>query len=121
MGKRMREAIKRYDDIQQKNLIGGGIKHIERQHGRGKLTARERIDILADPGSFNELGSFVGTTSKRIDGRIPEAPCDGAVIGTARVNGRPAHRQIRHTLGNVGQMGDSDGQPAGFLRGPIGL
>ena len=52
------------------------------------MTARERIAILADPGSFEELGSFVGTTSRRIDGRIPEAPCDGAVIGTARVNGR---------------------------------
>ena len=88
MGKRMNEAIMRFNEIRQKNLIGGGIKHIERQHSRGKLTARERIEILADPGSFNELGSFVGTTSKRIDGRIPEAPCDGAVIGTARVNGR---------------------------------
>ncbi|MGB5746313.1 MAG: carboxyl transferase domain-containing protein [Desulfobacterales bacterium] len=88
MGKRMEEAIKRYEEIMEKNLLGGGIKHIERQHGRGKLTARERIDILADSGSFKELGSFVGTTSKRIDGRIPEAPCDGAVIGTARVNGR---------------------------------
>ena len=88
MGKRMHEAIKRYDEIQQKNLIGGGIKHIERQHGRGKLTARERIEILIDPGSFSELGSCVGTTSKRIDGRIPEAPCDGAVIGTGRVKGR---------------------------------
>ena len=88
MGKRMDEAIKRFEEIKEKNLLGGGVKHIERQHGRGKLTARERIDILADPGSFKELGSFVGTTSKRIDGRIPEAPCDGAVIGTARVNGR---------------------------------
>jgi len=88
MGKRMQDAIKRYGEIQEKNLLGGGIKHIERQHGRGKLTARERIDILADPGSFKELGSFVGTTSRRIDGRIPEAPCDGAVVGTARVNGR---------------------------------
>jgi len=88
MGKRMDEAIKRYEEIKAKNLLGGGVKHIERQHGRGKLTARERIEILADPGTFKELGSFVGTTSKRIDGRIPEAPCDGAVIGTARVNGR---------------------------------
>ncbi|UCG07781.1 MAG: propionyl-CoA carboxylase [Desulfobacterales bacterium] len=88
MGKRMKEAIKRYYQIQEKNRLGGGIKHIERQHSRGKLTARERIEILVDPGSFNELGSFVGTTSIRIDGRIPDAPCDGAIIGTARVNGR---------------------------------
>ena len=88
MGKRMDEAIKRYNETQEKNRLGGGIKHIERQHGRGKLTARERIEILIDPGSFSELGSFVGTTSRRIDGRVPEAPCDGAVVGTGRVNGR---------------------------------
>jgi acetyl-CoA carboxylase carboxyltransferase component len=88
MGKRMQEAIKKYSAIQEKNLLGGGIKHIERQHSRGKLTARERIEVLIDPGSFNELGSFVGTTCRRIDGRIPEAPCDGAIIGTARVTDR---------------------------------
>lgn len=88
MGKRMDEAIKRYAEVQEKNRLGGGQKHIERQHGRGKLTARERIEVLIDPGSFNELGSFVGTTGRRIDGRVPEAPCDGAVVGTARVNGR---------------------------------
>jgi hypothetical protein len=41
MGKRMEEAIKRYYEIQEKNLLGGGIKHIERQHNRGKLTAQQ--------------------------------------------------------------------------------
>lgn len=89
MGERMQEAIKRYEDIQQKNLLGGGIKDIERQHERGKLTARERIDLLIDPGTFSELGSSVGTTGMRMDGRIPVAPCDGAVVGTAKVHGRP--------------------------------
>jgi len=88
MGKRMEEAIGRYMDIQEKNLVGGGLEHIERQHNRGKLTARERIDILADPGSFSELGSCVGTTGVRMDGRTSTAPCDGAVTGTGRVHGR---------------------------------
>jgi len=88
MGKRMEEAIKRYQEIQEKNLLGGGIEHIERQHKRGKLTARERIDILADPGTFNENGSCVGTTGARLDGRVAVAPCDGAIVGTARVHGR---------------------------------
>jgi propionyl-CoA carboxylase beta chain len=86
----MTDAIKRYREIQEKNPIGGGMKHVERQHNRGKLTARERIDVLIDPGTFNELGSAVGTTSQRIDGRVPEAPCDGAVVGTGHVNGRLA-------------------------------
>ena len=88
MGKKMDEAIQKYHEIQEKNLLGGGEKYIERQHERGKLTARERIDILIDPGTFNELGSCVGTTSMRMDGRIPDAPCDGAITGTAKVHGR---------------------------------
>ncbi|HDZ91565.1 MAG: propionyl-CoA carboxylase [Deltaproteobacteria bacterium] len=88
MGKRMEEAVRKYHEIQEKNLLGGGARHMERQHSRGKLSARERIEALVDPGSFRELGSSVGTTSVRIDGQVPEAPCDGAVVGTARVNGR---------------------------------
>jgi acetyl-CoA carboxylase carboxyltransferase component len=88
MGTRMEEAIKRYKGIQQKNLLGGGLEQIERQHSRGKLTARERIEKLIDPGSFSELGSCVGTTGMRMDGRIPLAPGDGAIVGTARVHGR---------------------------------
>ena len=51
MGKKMDEAIKKYGEIQEKNLLGGGIKHIERQHGRGKLTARseEHTSELQSP------------------------------------------------------------------------
>jgi propionyl-CoA carboxylase beta chain len=88
MGRRMQEAIGRLHEIQEKNLLGGGAQHIERQHSRGKLTARERIDALVDPGTFSELGSCVGTTGARIDGRVADAPCDGAVVGTGRVHGR---------------------------------
>jgi acetyl-CoA carboxylase carboxyltransferase component len=82
------KAIGRLKEIQEKNLTGGGQKHIDRQHDRDKLTARERIDILLDKGTFIELGSCVNTTGSRIDGRESDAPCDGAVIGTGRVDGR---------------------------------
>ena len=85
MGKRMDRAIQKYLDIREKNELGGGQEHIDRQHDRGKLTARERIDILIDPGTFNELGSFVNTTGRRIDGKFTDAPCDGLVVGTAEV------------------------------------
>ena len=88
MGDRMADGIKRYRQIQDKNRPGGGVEHIERQHNRGKLTARGRIDVIIDEGTFNELGSSVGTTGARIDCRVPVAPCDGAVIGTAKANGR---------------------------------
>ncbi|MBW2592321.1 MAG: propionyl-CoA carboxylase [Deltaproteobacteria bacterium] len=89
MGEKMNAAIDRLRDIKQANLLGGGEKHIQRQHSRDKLTARERIDCLLDPGTFNELGSCVNTTGARIDGRKTDAPCDGAVVGTGKVSGRP--------------------------------
>ncbi len=88
MGNRMKEAIERYRKIQEKNQLGGGIEHIERQHSRGKLTARERIDVLIDAGTFCELGTCVNTTGMRIDGRLTDAPCDGSIVGTAKVHGR---------------------------------
>ncbi len=88
MGERMEKAIQRLREIHQRNLWGGGKEQIERQHGRGKLTARERIECLIDPGTFCELGSAVGATGVRIDGKKSEAPCDGAIVGTGRVDGR---------------------------------
>jgi acetyl-CoA carboxylase carboxyltransferase component len=89
MGKRMNAALRRLDAIQKNNLLGGGKDHIERQHRRNKLTARERIECLVDSGSFKELGSCVNTTGSRIDGRTSSAPCDGAVTGSGTVEGRP--------------------------------
>lgn len=88
MGERWEKAIQRLRELHQRNLLGGGREQIERQRGRGKLTARERIDHLLDPGTFAELGSAVGATGVRIDGKKSEAPCDGAIIGTGRVEGR---------------------------------
>ncbi|MCK6458972.1 MAG: acyl-CoA carboxylase subunit beta [Planctomycetes bacterium] len=70
-------------------LLGGGADAIKKQHEKGKLTARERIDLLVDPGSFTEIDPFVthrcidfGMEKKRIPG-------DGVVTGHALVNGRP--------------------------------
>ena len=50
---------KKFDELAQKNkeaLLGGGAKRQEQQHARKKLTARERLDLLLDQGSFEELG-----------------------------------------------------------------
>jgi len=88
MGKIMAAAIRKLREIKARNLLGGGPEATERQHARGKLTARERIACLVDPGTFSELGSCVQTTGRRIDGKAVEVPCDGAVIGTGKVDGR---------------------------------
>lgn len=89
MGERMEKALERLRGIHQQNLLGGGPEQIQRQHERGKLTARERIEELVDSGSFRELGSCVNTTGVRVDGKSVDAPCDGAVVGTAEIQGRP--------------------------------
>jgi acetyl-CoA carboxylase carboxyltransferase component len=88
MTERMTAGIAKLNEIQEKNLLGGGLKHIERQHSRNKMTARERIDLLLDAGSFREIGSCVNTTGQRMDGKKSDAPCDGAVMGTGKIKGR---------------------------------
>ena len=53
------EKINELYDRRREVELGGGDKKIEKQHEKGKLTARERIDILVDPGSFVELNPFI--------------------------------------------------------------
>ena len=54
-------------DLREEALLGGGLDQIEQQHDRGKLTARERIDLLLDAGSFVELDAFVTSRSAAFD------------------------------------------------------
>jgi acetyl-CoA carboxylase carboxyltransferase component len=68
--------------------LGGGQEKIDKQHEQGKLTARERIALLVDEGTFVELG-ILGkphTTQRAMDG--VEAPADGVITGYGKVNGR---------------------------------
>jgi acetyl-CoA carboxylase carboxyltransferase component len=74
--------------------LGGGLKRISRQHDKGKLTARERIARLLDPGTFNEMDKFVLSISDIAQdcsgfGSIPaKAPSDGVVTGYGTIGGR---------------------------------
>lgn len=69
-------------------LLGGGKERIERQHRKGKLTARERLDLLLDEGSFEEIGMFVRhrCTDFGLEERRP--PGDGVVTGYGKIEGR---------------------------------
>ena len=69
--------------------LGGGAAAIERQHGRGKLTARERIDHLVDEGSFDELDPFKIHRCRDFGMDKRHVPGDGVVTGLARIDGRP--------------------------------
>jgi acetyl-CoA carboxylase carboxyltransferase component len=82
----MRALVAGLDELEDKLRFGGGAKKIEKQHGEGKLTARERIAKLIDPGSrFLEIGLLIA--HDRYDGQAPAA---GVVTGLGRIESRPA-------------------------------
>src|SRR5688500_4307871 len=78
----------RLQKLEQQAELGGGAERIAKQHEAGKLTARERIDLLLDPGTFNELDKFV--THRAIDFGMgnKKIPGDGVVVGYGNVDGR---------------------------------
>src|SRR5579859_5528811 len=82
------EKISELHELKAGAMLGGGLKRIETQHHKGKLTARERIDLLLDPDTFNELDMFV--THRATDFGLDEQqiPGDGVVTGYGQVEGR---------------------------------
>ena len=89
MGKWMDGYLTKLAKVRQENLECGGPERIKRQHQMGKLTARERIERLADPGTFEELGSVVREFRIGLGGEAKPSPADGVVMGMAKINGRP--------------------------------
>ncbi len=68
--------------------LGGGQQRIDRQHAKGKLTARERLELLLDPGSFEEWDMFVEHRCTDFDMQKQTIPGDGVVTGYGTINGR---------------------------------
>src|SRR6187399_272601 len=68
--------------------LGGGVRRIEAQHGKGKLTARERLDALLDPGSFEEYDMYVEHRSIDFGMENQKIPGDGVVTGHGTINGK---------------------------------
>ena len=74
--------------IKEQQHLGGGHHRIQEQHEKGKLTARERIDIFLDPGSFEEIGSLVEHNCNHFRMAEEKYPGDAVVTGCGTVNGR---------------------------------
>jgi len=89
MGKWMDGYLDKLFKVRQENLEAGGKERVELQHQLGKLTARERIDRLADTGTFEEIGSLVREFRTGLEGEAKPSPAEGVVIGLAKINGRP--------------------------------
>jgi propionyl-CoA carboxylase beta chain len=80
-----------FADLDRRAELGGGEERLRRQRESGKLTARERIELLFDPGSFEEIDKFV--THRCLDFGMADQviPGDGVVAGHGRINGRLAY------------------------------
>lgn len=84
----MQEILTKLEEKRNEARLGGGQRRMDTQHKKGKLTARERVEVLVDPGSFEEYDMFMehrcvdfGMEEQKISG-------DGVVIGSGTINGR---------------------------------
>src|SRR5687767_3541592 len=82
------DARARLEDLHRRAESGGGEDRLRRQREGGRLTARERIDLLFDPGSFEEIDKFVTHRCRDFGMEKQVIPGDGVVCGRGRVNGR---------------------------------
>ncbi len=84
----MDAIIRELEERRAAARAGGGERRIASQHGKGKLTARERLELLLDPGSFEEYDMFVEHRCSDFDMDEQRVPGDGVVTGHGTINGR---------------------------------
>lgn len=106
----MSETLKKLEQLRQskqKITAGGGAKRIQKQHDSGKLTARERINLLFDEGTFVELDAFVKHRCTNFGMESVEAPAEGVVTGYGMVDGRLVYafaQDFTVVGGSLGEM-----------------
>ena len=82
------DPIAKLDELERRAELGGGAERMQRQHEAGKLTARERLELLLDPASFVEVDKFVTHRCTDFDMAEQKIPGDGVVTGYGNVHGR---------------------------------
>ena len=112
----MKSLVEDLHGRREKAKLGGGEEKIALQHERGKLTARERIDLLVDPGTFVELGIQAGPHSSQRSMEGKEAPADGVITGWGDVEGRTCCIAAYDFTVMAGSMGMSGEQKVARLR-----
>ncbi len=103
----IKEKIEDLKQRQEKIRQMGGEKGVEKQHSKGKLTARERIDYFFDEGTFQEIDMFVKHRCTDFGMEKMSIPSDGVVTGYGRVNGRTVYifsQDFTARGGTLGQM-----------------
>jgi len=103
-------AMNKLDDLRQRKqkiALGGGVDRIKKQHAKGKLTARERINLLFDEGTFVELDAFVKHRCTNFGMEKVDSPAEGVVTGYGQVDGRVVYafsQDFTVVGGSLGEM-----------------
>ncbi len=100
------EKIKKLKDREAKILQMGGEKAVKMQKEKGKLTARERLNLLFDPGTFREIDLFVRHRCVNFDMETVEIPSDGVVTGHGLIEGRPVFAYSQDFTCRAGSLGE---------------
>ena len=87
-------------------MAGGGAKAVGKQHDLGKQTARERIEMLLDPGTFTEVDRFVQHRCAAFGMADKDIPADGVVTGYGRVGGRTVFVYAQDFTAQGGSLGE---------------
>lgn len=101
-----KDAIRKLQEKEAKILQMGGEKAVEKQRQGGKLTARERLDLLFDPGTFRELDMFVEHRCDNFGMENIEIASDGVITGHGMVDGRPAFAFSQDFTSRGGSLGE---------------
>jgi propionyl-CoA carboxylase beta chain len=102
-----RKDIRELKELKKKSRVGGGSERIERQHKQGKMTARERIEAILDPGSFVELDALLTHQCFNFGMERNRIPGDGVVTGYGTIDGRQVYifaQDFTVFAGSVGKM-----------------
>ena len=104
--KTVSERIRELKEKEAQIKAMGGAKGVEKQHTSGKLTARERLDLFFDPGTFRETDIFVKHRCVNFGMEKVEIPSDGVVTGFGMVNGRPVFAFAQDFTSRAGSLGE---------------
>ena len=102
------EKLKQYYDRKHSAEAGGGPDKVESQHSKGKLTARERINLLLDPNTFTEIDKFV--THRGDDPEVKKYYGDGLITGFGTINGRKVFIYVYDFTVLGGSLGEMAGK-----------
>src|SRR6266508_4130308 len=109
-GGAMKDILEKLEERRARARAGGGPARIEAQHKRGKLTARERLELLMDKGSFEEFDMFVEHRSADFGMEKSKIPGDGVVTGWGTVNGRTVFAFAKDFTVFGGSLSDAHAQ-----------